>query len=356
MQIGKFLTAAGCPSRIARRMALGSLAVFLFAGAACPSTVKVPGSADQDQAPAVKIGYATYTASPKPEAGDFKYATQSGDVDVPLSDGGKNYMITADATNPKGGVKELKLEVGQGVVTNQTVTHSQAVGSGGTALPSLGILGTDTRGGIGPQPILLGAGRDPAYFAKATATNFNGQATSIQVFFKLQATPPVIQEFSVWPNDSHPDLGYINAGDPATLKWRVACGANVMGCSVVIRGVDGEPDYRNPVLFLDRVGLIGDFVVRPAQKSKYTLTATNTGRGNLETSKTIQVSIFNPLPPSNLRTFCFKMNCNSTVNPCFTTCIVANDESQAKQWAESWYGGCTATAISPQDFENGCRR
>jgi hypothetical protein len=355
MQSGKFLTAAGCPSRIARRVALGSLMIFLFSGAACPSTVKVPGSADQDQAPTVRIGYAKYTATPKPEAGDFKYATQSGTVLIPGADWGSDHMFIADASNPKGGVKELKLVVGRVRQPQQTVTNSQAIGSDGTALPSLSIPGTNGQGGIGPQPILLRFSSTDLFEATATATNFNGQTTSVTVVFDIDATPPIIHEFSVTPNDNHPDLGYINAGSAATLKWRVQCGNGVVGCKVELRGVDGEPQYANQILYLHSLNFSGTFNVTPTQKSKYTLTVTNVGGGNRPTSKTIQVSIYNPPQMSDLRPFYFKMSCNSAVTPCFTLLIYANDESQAKQLAEFQNIGCTATAISAQEFENGCR-
>src|SRR5205085_3981410 len=110
-----------------------------------------------------------------------------------------------------------------------------------------------------------------------------------------------------------PSLGYINAGSSATLTWHVSCGAGVPGCNVALRGADGEPQFSHQTLFLPALGFDGTFKVTPAQNSKYTLTVTNAGNGNLATSKAITVTLYHPPPMGGLQPFYFKMNCNSSV-------------------------------------------
>lgn len=355
MRISGQSMAAASFSGNGRRVALGSLTGFLFLGTACSEAVKVPKSAAQDQVPTVTIGYVRNTAGSNQPPGTFMTATQSGTLQLPTEDWQNKYVLTASASNPKGGIKELKLFIGQpGHEDIDTFTHSQTPDSNGEVLPSLSITGTNGQGGNGPTAILISPAGTPPEIATATATNFNGQTTSIRVVFAILAPPPTINEFSVTPNDNDPTLGRIYASGSATLKWKAFCGPGVSLCNVTIRGADGEPQYTHQTLVLPGLQFNGTIKVTPQQNSKYTLKVTNVGNGTLSTSKSVTVSIYQPPSMSGLQVFYFKINCNSSILPCFTQVIYSQTKMQAQQLAILLNGNCTATEVSAQEFLNGC--
>lgn len=337
------------------RSAGGLSALFisslLGAQAGCLPQVKVP-PLGADSPPKVKIGYVKKALSNQ-GPNDFFAATNPGPLNLPTADANSDYLVTASATDPSGPIKTITLAIGQGGRAYQTITNSQTLDASGTALSTLGIIGTDGHGGVGGQGITATAGNNPSIEATVTATNFNGQSTSMTVIFNVAPGAPRVNDFSVTPNDHDPTIGYINAGSSATLSWSASCGAGVSGCNVAIRGGDGA-NYAHPVLNLPALGFTGSFKVTPAQNTQYTLQVTNAGQGGLSASKSLTVSLYTPPSTSGLQPYYFKMSCNSQVTPCFTIMVYAQSESQGKQLAEQQNGGCTAQAISAQDFVGGC--
>lgn len=291
------------------------------------------------------ITYLMKVRSNEPPA-DVVTARHSGNLDLPTTSNLRDYVVMASAINPKGGVKELTLTVDRSGTVLKTIKHTQDVSPTGEVVPSLSITGTDGAGGIGPQEILITARNDPSLSATATATNFNGQTSSIHVVFNVIPGPPSIIEFSASPD-------HINVGEAATLTWSTRCGTAVPGCNVNLRGSDGV-NFSDPLLWISALPGTSSFSVSPTRSTltRYTLTVTNSG--GVSVSKPLIVQIYNPQTGANLQPFFFRMTGASQVTPCFTVLVWAPDQATATQLAERDNGGFTATAISQADFERGC--
>jgi len=321
------------------------LAWLLLGCVSCSTTassgLKVPAPG-QDHAPTMRL------STVLKQGLDWKTVTQSGSLNLPMSTRYKPYLVTAAATNPAGGVKEMRLDIGQGGRVLQTITNAQTPNSNGYVNPDLAISGTDGHGGVGAQAIEVEAGINPWMEATVTATNFNGQTASMQIYFNVEPDPPTIRSFSAAPNN-----GYINAGTPAILSWDADCGIGSTLCNVALRGADDAPGYKHQVLFVPALTLSGKIQVRPTQGfTRYTLTVTNL-TGGAKTEKSLEVQLYNA-PNVSGKVFYFKMTGSSTVTRCFTLAIYAPDAATAKQLAEVQNGGFTATEIDEQQFLQGC--
>jgi len=152
--------------------------------------------------------------------------------------------------------------------------------------------------------------------------------------------PPNITSFT-----ASPDNVFINVGGTANLSWQVSfCGSD---CVVSLQGREG---LGNNVLNVPRLSASGSKTVNPHFNTFYTLRAVNSAGS---TAKEKEVKLHGSAPSWSL--FYFKMtNSGSTVTPCFTLAIRAQDEATAKRIAEQTNGGYTATPISANQFTNAC--
>lgn len=315
--------------------------LVLTALAGCPKPVQIPSSADLDQAPAITLGY-MIKAYPNEAPAAWQTTSRSGNLDLPTDTITRDYLITASANNPKGGVKTLTITV-RGATP---ITTSQTPDAKGEVMPELSIIGTDGKGGPGPNGIQLAAESNTT--VTVTATNFNGQTSSLVVNFNVVPGPPRVISFKATPD-------YMNVGESSTLSWQVACGTGAGGCNVALRGADG-PGYATPLLFLPALSFDGTFKVTPTRstQTRYTLTVTNAGPEKLATSQDVVVQLYAPPSGGGNQPFYFEMRGSSSVINCFTIMEFAPDEATAKALAESQNGGFTATPIDAQQFANGC--
>src|SRR5262249_30906180 len=154
-------------------------------------------------------------------------------------------MISGNASNQVGGVKSFSMKFtcfpGGNVCQN---AQTSSVPDQNNKVPSiLRILGSNGSGGAGNQAMLFTlSGQDRWIVLDATATNFSGMTTTIQVTYEVTPIPPTIGSFDAAPNN-----GYVNVGDSATLSWKVSCWHR---CSYSLQGHDG---LNNLVLNIPRV-------------------------------------------------------------------------------------------------------
>jgi hypothetical protein len=326
-----------------------AISAVLFLGLSCPKPVLPPPSPAQDAPPTVNIGYIPKATS-SGSSGAYEYTTQGGLLNLPTSEIYHDYLVTAAANDPLGGVKEIVLTISQSGRVLQSVKNTQTPDANGQVAPNLVIIGTNNAGGPGAYGILATAGISPVIEATVTATNFNGQSSTISAMFNVIPGPPMISNFSASPNG-----GYINVGQTATLTWDVSCGVGAGACNVALRGMDGV-NYSHQVLYVPALGFSGTFNVTPTWSTltKYTLTVTNAGAGGLAVSKSVVVQLYAPPQGSGLQPFYFRMSGPSWVNPCFVVVEYATDQTSAQAMAESQYGGYTATAITEQGSQTAC--
>jgi hypothetical protein len=315
--------------------------VVMAALAGCPKPVQIPATADLDQAPTITLGYLV-KALPNDPPGTWQTRSTSGTVGLPTDTLSRDYLLTASADNPRGGVKTLSIALGNA----PPITISQAPDSKGLVTPGLSLIGTDGKGGPGPAGIQIPG--DTQRTVTVTATNFHDQTSTIVVTFHPVPGPPKVIAFKATPD-------YMNVGQTSTLSWQVACGPGSEGCNVALRGADG-PGYASQVLFLPALTFDGSFPVTPTRstQTRYTLTVTNAGAEKLAVSQSVVVQLYAPQTGGGNQPFYFEMRGSSSVTSCFTILVLAPDPGTAKKIAESQNGGFSATQIDAQQFADGC--
>ena len=102
------------------------------------------------------------------------------------------------------------------------------------------------------------------------------------------------------------------------------------------------------------VAASGQLTVQPTEtNTKYTISASGTN-GSSNKSVFIAWAPNSGTPPA-CSYFFFKMTGSSTVTPCFMMAVCAANLSAAIAKAQNEAQGYTATQVSQQEFQNGCR-
>jgi hypothetical protein len=187
---------------------------------------------------------------------------------------------------------------------------------------------------------------------RINASNLGGPArliTSNEVLHKFVPAAPVLPPpapkitlFKATPTD------YISIGSSTSLVWNISnCSSE---CAIVLEAHNGL-GYSNLEFKWNGLPVSGNRQVTPTQtNTRYTLTATGSGYD----SKSVDVAWAQGQQCTNCSFYYFRMTSATSVTPCFTLAIYAKDASTAKAMAESQNGGFTATAISQQEYLNGC--
>jgi hypothetical protein len=165
-------------SQFINRRELYSLLMLSLFLCGCPS-VRIP-PAGLDKPPKI-----TVIGLVVGNTGTIGHSTISFTTKVSAS-AGTQVQVIAGATDQiskaQGGVKQLQITIFQGEQKLFDITSTSSPSVNGRVPPTLGILGTNGTGGVGPQLVGFTMNSDPVV-VNALATNFNNQTSSIAVTY-----------------------------------------------------------------------------------------------------------------------------------------------------------------------------
>jgi hypothetical protein len=325
-----------------------ALAVAGSFGASCQtSRVTVPPSAQGDQSPIINITNYVTTGL----IGWWVVFLRDGASTTAHVVNATRVVLTASATNLSGGVSAFTLNASYANNLGGSLAFHVATSAtrdpSGQAPVQLAISGFGPGGEPGSNLIAVTLAWGESVRVSPTATNFNGQTTTLEELITAPAAPPPVPKkptVSLTVDTTRDALGqyHVDIGAPYAVHWSVNGDPPL---EVAVRG----DQLSQATVLLEHQPATGSITQVSAHDTVYTVTAKNAG-GTASAKADVFVRP-NPAMRS-CQTFYFRMTTQSVVTPCFYQSYCSADAATAKAFAEKQFVGYTATQVDSHTFNN----